>query len=90
MEIEIITKEDLQQFRMLLLHDLKELLGKSDKSNEEWLKSSEVRKLLKISHGTLQNFRIKGTLPYTKVGGILYYKRQDISRLLEGRISEEA
>jgi hypothetical protein len=89
MEIEIITREDLQQFRMLLLEDLKELLGKVEQKKVEWLKSSEVRKLLKISPGTLQTLRVNGTLRYTRLGGILYYKYEDIFKLLEGRSIDE-
>ncbi|MGC1240769.1 MAG: helix-turn-helix domain-containing protein, partial [Chryseosolibacter sp.] len=47
-------------------------------------RSSEVRKTLGISHGTLQNLRIKNILPHRTVGGLMYYKYQDILRLLEG------
>uniref|UniRef100_UPI0025C5CFA9 helix-turn-helix domain-containing protein n=1 Tax=Flavobacterium sp. UBA6046 TaxID=1946552 RepID=UPI0025C5CFA9 len=50
---------------------------------KQWLKSNEVRKLLNISPGTLQNLRINGTLSYTKIGCILYYPYQDIEKLME-------
>jgi len=50
---------------------------------KEWIRSAEVRRLLNISGGTLQNLRINGTLQYTKIGGIMYYKLEDIERLLE-------
>ncbi|MFP5082149.1 helix-turn-helix domain-containing protein, partial [Pedobacter sp. JCM 36344] len=53
-----------------------------DVQPKQWLRSSEVRKLLKISSGTLQNIRIKGILPYEKIGGILYYAYADIVQLL--------
>jgi hypothetical protein len=43
---------------------------------------SEVKKLLNISSGTLQNLRINGTLSYTKIGGLLYYNYKDIEKLL--------
>jgi hypothetical protein len=49
------------------------MVGKQEQPTQ-WLKSSEVRKLLKISSGTLQNLRINGTLNFYKIGGILYYK----------------
>ena len=39
--------------------------------------------LLQVSPGTLQNLRINGTLPFTKVGGILYYDHEDITKLME-------
>lgn len=68
MTYEIITKEDLQKFRLQLLEDLTRLLSGAvqPQTNKEWLRSSEVRKLLGISHGTLQNLRIKNILPHRK------------------------
>ena len=51
---------------------------------KKWLKSSEVRKLLGISTGTLQNLRINGLLSYSKVGGIMFYDYEEIQKLLQG------
>jgi len=84
MAVEIITREDLNEFRNVLLNDLKELIQVKAPQTKKWLRSSEVRKLLNISPGTLQNLRINGTLSYTKVGGTMYYDYQDIEQLLNG------
>ena len=86
MSVEIITKEDLQAFRRQLLEDLQQLLSRKPSRKEQALvlKSAEVRKMLKISPATLQNLRINGTLPFVKVGGSLYYRYEDIEKLLEG------
>jgi hypothetical protein len=81
---QIITQEDLQQFRMQLIEEIKVLLQQPQLVKKEWLKSAEVRKLLGVSHGTLQNLRINGTLPCSKVGGIIFYKYDDLVKLLEG------
>jgi hypothetical protein len=83
MVVEIITREDLNEFRSLLLNDLKEIIQSNSQKTKQWLKSNEVRKLLNISPGTLQNLRINGTLSYTKIGGINYYKYDDIVKMLE-------
>lgn len=83
MQVEIITKDDLKQFKAELLNEIKAIVKPQGKV-KEWLKSAEVRKLLNISPGTLQNLRINGTLRYTKIGGTMYYKLEDITRLLEG------
>jgi hypothetical protein len=83
MAIEVITREDLNEFRELLLSELNTLFNSKTQQQKQWLKSNEVRKLLNISPGTLQNLRINGTLSYTKVGSILYYPYQDIQKLLE-------
>ena len=86
MTYEIITKEDLQKFRLQLLEDLTRIMSGAAQPqlNKEWLRSSEVRKMLGVSHGTLQNLRIKNILPHRKVGGLMYYKYKDILKLLEG------
>lgn len=84
MSATIITTEDLHEFKLELLDRIKELLNnQSGQITKKWLKSPEVRELLGISPGTLQNLRINGTLPYTKVGGILYYDYQEIMQVLE-------
>jgi hypothetical protein len=84
MAVQIITIEDLNEFRNLLLNDLKEIINSKPQQSKQWLKSNEVRKLLNISPGTLQNLRINGTLSYTKIGGIMYYNNADINKLLNG------
>lgn len=80
----IITTEDLYEFKIELLAEIKELLQEQDSlSTKKWLKSNQVRELLGISPGTLQNLRVNGTLPYTKVGGVLYYNHTDIMKVME-------
>lgn len=83
MPTNIVTTEDLKELKDELLFELGEMLAKHQGAiNKKWLKSSDVMKLLKISPGTLQNFRINGTLPFTKIGGIIYYDSQDIQQAL--------
>jgi hypothetical protein len=83
MAIETLTKADLHEFRKSLLEDIREILKDTNEQSKKWLKSTEVRKLLKISRGTLQTLRINGTLSYTKIGGIIYYANQEINKVLE-------
>jgi predicted DNA-binding transcriptional regulator AlpA len=83
MPTSIITTDDLREFKMELLDDIKNLLTKQSKGKlKRYLKSSEVMELLQISPGTLQNLRINGTLPYTKIGGIIYYDTEEIQEIL--------
>jgi len=84
MNLEIITKEDLKEFKSELLSEIRQLIQPGQGQSKKWLKSNEVRKLLNISPGTLQNLRINGTLNYTRIGSIIYYKLEDINKLLEG------
>jgi hypothetical protein len=84
MNLEIITKEDLSAFKNEMLNEIKQLMQPGQGQSKKWLKSSDVRKLLKISPGTLQNLRINGTLRFNRIGSIIYYKQEDINKLLEG------
>jgi hypothetical protein len=79
----VLTIEDLQEFKKELLQELKTIFPTNQStSSKKWLKSTEVRKLLGISPGTLQNLRINGTLPYSKIGGVIYYDHEEIQRIL--------
>lgn len=84
MNLEIITKEDLEVFKEELLAEIKQLMQPGQGQSKKWIKSNEVRKLLNISPGTLQNLRINGTLCFTRIGSLIYYKLEDINKLLEG------
>ena len=59
------------------------MFNSKPQQQKQWLKSNEVRKLLNISPGTLQNLRVNGTLTYTKIGGILYYSSNDLEKVIE-------
>lgn len=83
MPAQILTTDDLYSFKIELIEDLKKLFKEtSGQTDKKWLKSSEVRKLLGISPGTLQNLRVKGALPFTKIGGVIYYDSADIQKML--------
>lgn len=80
----VLTIEDLHEFKKEFLQELKTLLkGNQSGTAKKWMKSTEVRKLLGISPGTLQNLRINGTLPYSKMGGVIYYDHEEIQRILQ-------
>jgi len=83
MAIEILTKEDLHEFRTVLMNDLKTILQAQPLNNQKWLKSTEVKKLLNISDGTLQNLRINGTLTYSKIGHTIFYQAANIYMILD-------
>ena len=80
----MITREDLKQFKSELLDEIRQIMKPGEGQSQQWLKSVEVRRMLNISPGTLQNLRINGTLRFTKIGGMMYYKLEDIQKLLEG------
>jgi hypothetical protein len=69
--------------------ELKEQKVKSSKKlTENWLDNQDVMELLKVSPRTLQNMRDSQTLPYSKVGGKIYYKATDVENLLNSNYHE--
>ena len=77
----LVTVQDLQNMKDEIISELALIKGKTI-TQKEWLKSAEVMEMLSISTGTLQNLRINGEIPYTRIGGTLYYERKAIIKLL--------
>ena len=87
MEIEIITKEDLQQFKNELLSELKETLGTHQGQVKEWLDTKEVMELLGIkSKTTLQKLRDTFQIKFSQNGKIIKYSRPSIIEFLERNV----
>jgi hypothetical protein len=83
MSVELLTKADLQQFKHELFQELRSLIAESPNKPKKWLKSYEVRDLLGISPGTLQNMRTSGTLIGSKIGGLMFYDHDEILKLMQ-------
>ena len=84
MAANIVTVEDLESFKEELLTEIQKLLSQRQTTPaRKWLKSHEVRRLLTLSPGTLQNLRVNGTLPFTKIGGVIFYDYDDIQKMIE-------
>jgi helix-turn-helix protein len=82
--LEIVTIRDLEAFKTDLLLSIKALLNEAKEHRQKkWLKSYEVKKLLNISTGTLQTLRANGTIPFSKIGGIIYYDADEIDKMIE-------
>jgi hypothetical protein len=86
---QLITTSDLAAFKKQLIEELLiALRSQTTPVQKKWLKSHEVRRLLKISPGTLQTLKSSGVIPYTKVGGVHFFDYEDIQRVLEtGKIN---
>jgi hypothetical protein len=54
------------------------------KSNElnDWIDNQDVILALHISPRTLQTMRSNGILPFSRIGKKIYYRRQDIIKIL--------
>jgi hypothetical protein len=81
---QLLTVGDLDHFKRDLFKEIKNILKETTSTPaKKWLKSTEVKKLLGISTGTLHNLRINGSLSYSKVGGIIFYDYSEIVKLME-------
>jgi hypothetical protein len=86
--VEPLTKEDLRQFKIQLLYEIRQILDEKMKptlndTNPEWIRSKAVRIFMNMSPGTLQNLRITGKVRFKKVLGSYYYNFEDLKKLFE-------
>ena len=66
-----------------LQQQVRNLKAKSEeKKLNPWMDAQEVCLLLNVSTRTLQNYRDKGMLAYSMVGGKCYYKPEDVELLI--------
>lgn len=85
MEIELITLADLENLKREIVGEIRSLLNSKTEMNrdQKWVKSKDVQKLLQISAGTLQNLRNRKMIPFTKLGGVIFYNREDLKKIFE-------
>lgn len=69
------------------LNELKELFYDSGgaKSSKQWLRSSDVKQMLGISHGKLQKMRDLQQIKHTRIDGIIFYRASDVEELLKAK-----
>lgn len=79
-----ITKDDIRQFSLLLLRDMRQLLEsqvEKEAIHPGWLKSLVVRKLMDMSPGSMQNLRVTDKDRFKKILGSYYYNRTNLQNL---------
>ena len=78
---ELITRKDLFEVEDRISKKIDQLKNQ-DSGAKRWLRTSDVSKMLNLSSSSIQTLRISSILPYTKVGGTLFYNVDDIEELL--------
>ena len=53
-----------------------------EKTMQEWLDNQDVCRAFNLSLRTLQTYRDNGTLPFTRIGNKMYYKADDLKRII--------
>lgn len=80
---QLVTLADLRSVRDELLAAITRTRVSLPDTAKKWLKSSEVRKLLNISPGKLLALRASRQLAFVRLGGVIYYDRNDIEAMIQ-------
>ena len=81
--IERSTYEELLTSFNSFVLQMKAMAGRgTDKRLGEWLDNQDVCQILNISPRTLQTLRQNGTLAYSQIEHKIYYKPEDIERII--------
>ena len=80
--MEVITIQT-DAFKQIIdsIADIKQIVvgkGQQTPLSETWLDIQETCQLLKISKRTLQSYRDNGILPFSQIGGKIYFRAADI------------
>jgi len=68
------------------LQRIEEKLGDQHPAKNDWLDNQEICLRLHISKRTLDSYRKRGLLPYSKIGGKVYCRVSDIDDYLTTHI----
>ena len=81
--IERSTYEELLTNFNSFVTKMKEMASRgNDKGSDDWLDNQDVCQMLNISPRTLQTLRDNGTLAYSQINRKVYYKPEDVKRIL--------
>ena len=87
MEIVCIDKQTFDELRVRFGKLEEKVMGMcrpvEDLGLKKWLDNQEVCEILRISKKTLQVYRDKGILPYSRIKHKIFFKTEDVHKLLE-------
>jgi hypothetical protein len=80
--IEARTFEAMTERFKQFVQRVNNLCRSQNKGLRKWLDNQEVCMILNISKRTLQTYRDNGILPYSQINHKMYYKPEDVERVL--------
>ena len=87
MEIINIEKKTFEELVSCLGQFVKRMVSinrqRSSRRMSDWMDNQDVCQALKISPRTLQTLRDSGRLPHSKINNRIYYRPDDIERVLQ-------
>lgn len=66
-----------------LFLEIAEIRKTLSEQTKTWLRTNEAAEYLSISNTQLHLLKQNGILPFSKIGGTLYFKKSDIDQILE-------
>ena len=86
MEVVIISKEKYEEMvgKLNRLSDrVNEIIGMRERGKlSRWMDNQDVCQQLRISPRTLQTLRDNGTLAYSQIGHKIFYRPEDVQRIV--------
>ena len=86
--IESQTFEAMMSRFEVFTRKVEALCESRDKSLHRWLDNQDVCQILNISKRTLQTYRDNGTLAYSQINHKIYYKPEDVEKVIHHLISK--
>ena len=80
--IEARTFEAMTERFRQFVQKVNKLCCPQSKELGKWLDNQDVCVMLDISKRTLQTYRDNGTIPYSQINHKMYYKPEDVERVL--------
>ncbi len=78
------TLQDLSFLKTEAINEVGQLLLEiNGLPSKQWIKSNELMRFLGVSSGTLQTLRNNTILPFTRIGGVIYYNTESVINMLE-------
>jgi len=86
MELVTLSSEAFQELMKKLTameHQIEKLGTRRPRLEDEYIDSTEVCRLLHISRKTLERYREKDMIPYTKIKKRIYYRFADLEAFMQ-------
>jgi hypothetical protein len=85
MPANIITTDDLREFKTELIEQIKNIISTphGPTNQKRFLKTSELQEALGLSPSTIHQLRIMRILPFTKINGVIFYDWEDIVVMMQ-------
>lgn len=82
LELKVPELQELLQKLEIIKNEL-QAENQKTQTNNEWLNSDQIAKILQVSKRTLQNYRDRNSIPFAQVGRKIYYRTSDVQEYLE-------